>query len=102
MPTLLVVDDEPSVLYSMERSFQSDTLRVLTAQTGRRAIELVQSEHPDAIILDLRLTDMTGLEVFDSIRQIDSRLPVSGGRSNTCSSPWNSSSCARSSPGPSR
>jgi two-component system nitrogen regulation response regulator GlnG len=76
MPTLLVVDDEQNVLYSMERTFRSESLRILTAQTGRQGIELVQRERPDAAILDLRLTDMPGLEVFDTIRQIDARLPV--------------------------
>jgi nitrogen regulation protein NR(I) len=76
MPTLLVVDDEPNVLYSIETSLQSDALKVITAQTGREALERVRSDRPDAVIVDIRLTDMSGLDVFDSIRKIDSRLPV--------------------------
>jgi two-component system nitrogen regulation response regulator GlnG len=76
MPTLLVIDDESNVLFSLETGLRSDELDVLTADTGRRGIELARSQKPDAILLDVRLGDMTGLEVFEQIRQIDSRLPV--------------------------
>src|SRR5262249_57276904 len=65
-----------NVLYSLAKSLQSDTLEVHTAQTGREGIELVERRRPDAVILDVRLSDMSGLEVFDQIRQIDPRLPV--------------------------
>lgn len=75
---LLIVDDEPNVLYSFEKGLSRGThdLQVLTAETGTDAIRLVESEKPDAVVLDVRLSDMSGLDVFDRIRAIDSRLPV--------------------------
>jgi two-component system nitrogen regulation response regulator GlnG len=76
MPKLLVVDDEPNVLYSIEKGLQSDDLEVVTAQTGRQGVELVEQLGPDAVILDVRLADMSGLDAFDQIRQIAPRLPV--------------------------
>jgi two-component system nitrogen regulation response regulator GlnG len=76
MPTLLVVDDEPNVLYSLEKSLRSDTLEVIPAATGREGVELVERQPPDAVILDVRLPDMSGLEAFDQIRRLDPRLPV--------------------------
>ena len=76
MPSLLVVDDEPNVLYALEKGLRSDTLQVITAGTAKEGIELVQLRRPDAVILDVKLTDMSGLEAFDQIRQIDPRLPV--------------------------
>jgi two-component system nitrogen regulation response regulator GlnG len=76
MSRLLVVDDEPNVLYSIEKALRSNTVEVVTALTGREAIELIASQHPDVVILDVRLSDMSGLDLFDRIRQIDSRLPV--------------------------
>jgi two-component system nitrogen regulation response regulator GlnG len=76
MPSLLVVDDEPNVLYSLEKSLKSDALEVLTAQTGRQGIDFVQQRRPDAVLMDVRLADMSGLDAFDQIRQIDPRLPV--------------------------
>jgi two-component system nitrogen regulation response regulator GlnG len=76
MPCLLVVDDEPNVLYSLEKSLQSDDLDVLTARTARLGIDLVRKRRPDVVILDVRLPDLSGLEAFDQIREVDPRLPV--------------------------
>jgi two-component system nitrogen regulation response regulator GlnG len=76
MPRLLVVDDEPNVLYSIEKGLQSDSVEVVIAQTGRQGIDLARRLQPDVAILDVRLGDMSGLDVFDAIRHIDPRLPV--------------------------
>jgi nitrogen regulation protein NR(I) len=76
MARLLVVDDEANVLYSIKKWLQSDSLEVDTAQTGRGAVERLRQSRPDAVIVDVRLTDISGMEVFDQIREIDTRLPV--------------------------
>jgi two-component system nitrogen regulation response regulator GlnG len=76
MPKLLVVDDEPNVLYSLEKGFHSDTVEVIVAQSGRQALDIVQRLRPDAVVLDVRLQDMSGLDVFERIHAIDPRLPV--------------------------
>jgi DNA-binding NtrC family response regulator len=76
MARLLVVDDEPNVLYSIKKGFQSESLEVDVAQTGRQGLDLIQRTRPDAVILDVRLSDMSGMEVFDQIRAFDARLPV--------------------------
>jgi len=76
MARLLVVDDEPNVLYSIQQRFQSETLEVSVALTGRQALELTGSFRPDVVILDVRLGDMSGMEVFDRIREQDARVPV--------------------------
>ena len=52
MPRLLVVDDEPNVLYSIEKSLSSDTLEVAIAQKGQQAIDLVRQLRPDAVVLE--------------------------------------------------
>jgi nitrogen regulation protein NR(I) len=76
MPSLLVVDDEPNLLYSLEKGLASEVLSVLTARTGREGIDKAARHKPDAVIMDVRLTDMSGLDAFDQIRRIDPRLPV--------------------------
>ena len=76
MPRLLVIDDEPNVLYSLQKSLTSSTLEVVTARTGKEGIDRVVELLPDAVIVDVRLPDMSGLDAYDRIRQIDSRLPV--------------------------
>lgn len=76
MPTLLIVDDEPNLLYSLKKSFESDGLRVVVAETAEQGIEAVREHSPDAVLLDLRLPDMSGLDAFNEIRCIDARVPV--------------------------
>lgn len=76
MPTLLVVDDERNVLYSLKKGLQTDEISIVTADTAQEGLDLVVSARPDAVILDVRLPDMNGLDAYDEIRKIDPRLPV--------------------------
>ncbi len=76
MPRLLVIDDEPNLQYSLVKSLHSESLEVATAATAKQGIDAVKAQPPDAVILDVRLPDMSGLDAFDEIRRIDSRLPV--------------------------
>jgi two-component system nitrogen regulation response regulator GlnG len=76
MPTLLIVDDEPGILYSLKSALETDDTSVVTVQTAALGIAAVAREQPDAVILDVRLPDMSGLDAFERIRQLDPRLPV--------------------------
>jgi two-component system nitrogen regulation response regulator GlnG len=76
MPSLLVVDDDPDVRYSLEKSLRADSLDVIAASTASDGLELARTCHPSAVVLDVRLPDMSGLEAFDRLREIDPRLPV--------------------------
>jgi len=76
MPALLIVDDDPEVLYSMERSLRNASLSILAASTARAGIALVRERRPDAVVLDVRLPDMSGLDAVASIREIDPLLPI--------------------------
>ncbi len=76
MPTLLVIDDEPSVRYSFQRVFESDHVQVLTAATAEEGLLLVRERSPDVVLLDLQLPDRSGLEVFRDIQAFDSKRPV--------------------------
>src|SRR5215218_4332119 len=76
MPRLLLVDDEPNVLYTLELGLAAEGLEILTARTARDALALVRTAAPDAVVLDLRLPDGSGLDVFDAARVVDPHLPV--------------------------
>ena len=76
MPHVLIVDDEPNVLYTFERALTADDIRVTTAETGEQAVRHVRHAATDAVVLDMRLPDISGLEVFERIRAIDRHLPV--------------------------
>lgn len=75
MQSLLVIDDEVSILRAFERAFTSDTTMVLTAKTGYEGEELFRSSKPDVVIIDLSLPDTTGLECFKRLRLVDPRVP---------------------------
>ncbi len=77
MPQLLLIDDEPGLIAEQVRSvFSPPTHRVLVADTGSSGLDHVRRDPPDVILLDLRLPDRSGLEVYQEIRQIDARIPV--------------------------
>jgi two-component system nitrogen regulation response regulator GlnG len=76
VPRLLIIDDEPGILYSLTAALENADTIVTTAQTATLGIAEVTREKPDAVILDVRLPDMSGLDAFDRIRAIDPRLPV--------------------------
>ncbi len=73
--TILVVDDEPSIvdvlLYNLEKSHY----RVLIARDGVQALKIAQEISPDLVILDLMLPGMDGLEVCRALRK-EGDIPI--------------------------
>jgi two-component system nitrogen regulation response regulator GlnG len=77
MAHLLLIDDDPAVIPEQVRqTFPRPSHRVEVASTGAAGIERVRADPPDVILLDLRLPDVSGLEVFEQVRAIDARIPV--------------------------
>ncbi|AGA25667.1 sigma-54-dependent transcriptional regulator [Singulisphaera acidiphila] len=76
MATILVIDDELSILHAFRRAFDDPADTLLTASDGAEGLEIVTQSRPDVVVLDLNLPDMFGLDVFQHIRQIDARIPV--------------------------
>ena len=74
--TLLVIDDEPNIVFSIKETLTSPQLSVISASTAREGIELVRQRRPDATIIDVRLPDQSGMEAYDRIRQMEPRMPV--------------------------
>ena len=75
-PTLLVIDDEPSILRAFRRVFSQPDWNVITAETGTTGLDNFQESKPDLVIMDVGLPDMQGLAVFDQIRHRDPATPV--------------------------
>jgi two-component system nitrogen regulation response regulator GlnG len=76
MPTLLVIDDEPSILHAFRRAFRDPALVLLTASTAAEGLDAIVRHHPDVVILDIHLPDQSGMATFDHIKKIDARIPV--------------------------
>lgn len=68
-PRVLVVDDEPNILATLAPLLRARGYEVLTAMSGRAALETVERENPDLIVLDLGLPDIDGVDVCRTIRE---------------------------------
>jgi DNA-binding NtrC family response regulator len=77
MAHLLLIDDDPDLIAEQVRhAFPPPAHRVEVARSGADGLARVRAKLPDVVLLDLRLPDGLGLEVFDAIRAIDARIPV--------------------------
>ncbi|NTU56729.1 MAG: helix-turn-helix domain-containing protein [Anaerolineales bacterium] len=78
--TILVVDNEPNILDLHTRIVQSHSPsnRVLKAQTGSKALEIMMQETVDLVLLDLQMPEMDGFEVLEKMRAQErlQRIPV--------------------------
>ena len=67
--TLLLIDDEVNILSSLKRLFRPLGYNILTAESGKDALTLLQSETVDLVISDMRMPQMSGAEVLEQIRR---------------------------------
>src|SRR5262245_46861827 len=76
VPILLVIDDEQAILNCFHHAFPEPEATVLTAATAAEGLRLFFEQAPDVVILDVRLPDMSGLELFRRLHERDARVPV--------------------------
>jgi len=76
MQTLLVIDDEASIRYSLQEVLESDELHVRSAEHASEGLAIVREEAPDVILLDIRLGNQSGLDLFAELREIDPKILV--------------------------
>jgi two-component system response regulator HydG len=75
-PTVLVVDDDDASLDSLERIFQREGMRVLTAQNARVALELARTHRIEVVLTDLMMPGVSGLELLKALKQVSSDIEV--------------------------
>lgn len=73
--TILVVEDEPVLLTTLEYNLKRQGYRVITASDGLMALERARQERPDAIVLDVMLPKMDGFEVCRTLRK-EMNVPI--------------------------
>lgn len=75
---ILVVDDQPVNVQLLKRALEREGLTVIPAHSGQDALDLVQREHPDLILLDVMMPDMDGIEVCQRLQQdsLHKNIPV--------------------------
>ena len=67
-PTVLIVEDSPYLAESVQDLLEMNNFNTLVAPNGKQGIELALENRPDLTLLDIRLPDMTGYDVFNQIR----------------------------------
>ena len=78
MSRVLVIDDETVVGTILRYAFEADGHQTVVAGDGTTGIEMARSTHPDAIVLDLMMPDVTGFDVLEILREGDDtkELPI--------------------------
>lgn len=73
---ILVVDDEPDFLEVMKIRLEANNYQVITASDGKDALEKIKNEKPDAVLLDILMPKLDGLQTLRKIRRQNKNLPV--------------------------
>src|SRR5450759_1517345 len=76
MSKLLLIDDEEDVRYSLQRIFASEEIELATAASGEEGLKVIPKFKPDLVLMDVRMTGLTGMETLRKIRAADPKLLV--------------------------
>ena len=77
MQTLLYVEDNPANLNLVEQIIaRHPNIRLLTALTGNSGVEIARSSHPDVILMDINLPDISGIEALKILRSDPATLHI--------------------------
>ncbi len=75
-PAVLIVDDEATIIESLEGILSDDGFEVMHAFNGYEALKKIESESPDIVLLDIWMPGMDGIETLKEIKKIAPNLPV--------------------------
>jgi len=73
---VLVVDDDPKSLKLLAVKLTQEGYRVITAQSGKEALEAIKLEKPGLVLLDIMMPEMDGIEALKRIKAFDPDIPV--------------------------
>jgi len=76
MNTLLLVEDEPKTGGMLKQALESEDIEVIWAKNGKSALDQMENGKFDIVILDLKLPEMSGVEVLEGIRSVDKYVEV--------------------------
>ncbi len=65
---ILIADDEPNIVISLEYLLKREGYQVVVARDGQEALDAINREHPDLVLLDVMMPHKTGFEVCQAVR----------------------------------
>ncbi len=71
MKKILIVDDEPNIVMTLEYTFKKNNYEVFIARDGQEALDIVKSVYPDLIILDVMMPMVDGYATIEQIKNND-------------------------------
>lgn len=98
-PKILVVDDQPINVQLLKRKLEREGMTVVTSYSGREALDLVKTNRPDLILLDVMMPEMDGIEVCQRLQaDLETKaIPVIFITARTSRTPSTASSASSSS-----
>ena len=75
-PRILVIDDEAAIRDSLKMILEYEDYQFIGAASGQDGLAAVQKERPDAVLLDIKMPGMDGMEVLRKLHALDEGLPV--------------------------
>lgn len=69
MKKILIVDDEPNIIMSLEYTFKKNNFKVFIARDGQEALDILNAEVPDVIILDIMMPNVDGYATLEEIKK---------------------------------
>jgi DNA-binding response OmpR family regulator len=76
METVLIIEDDPTMLRGLKDNFEFKGYKVLTASDGEKGLEAALNAKPDLILLDIMLPKVNGYEICRLIREAKLRMPI--------------------------
>ncbi|MFH1791727.1 MAG: response regulator [Candidatus Omnitrophota bacterium] len=76
MPKVVVIDDEPGICELLEKAFTEDGCEVVAVTDSEKAVETVEKEKPDCILLDIKMPKIDGIDVLSRIKGLSRSAPV--------------------------
>ncbi len=73
---ILIVEDEPSLIFTLRDTLENEGFKTLVAEDGKKALEIVGHTKPDLMILDVMLPGMSGFDVCKKIREKNLIFPI--------------------------
>ena len=74
--TVLIVDDEPSIIQSLQGILTDEGFEVMAADAGLKALDIIKETIPDIVLLDIWMPDIDGIETLERIRELYPGLQV--------------------------